>query len=132
MVWERSVELSGRKKANCCKYLRFNDTEEEADNHEMCKVVRECCHSRDNAPSCHTSRQVETWSDSCQDEIGRDLQRKIAGKEHRDGRVELRSFHTKVLLDSLHTGVGKGIAVEVADCVSRFLLLSFFSESLTS
>jgi hypothetical protein len=57
--------------------------------------------------------QIDTWPDSRQQHVGRDLESNVTCKKHRNGSVVLVSDKTEVFFNSLDSCIGEGIAVEI-------------------
>jgi hypothetical protein len=69
----------------------------------MVEVPRCCRASTDCSPQGDKERQIDTRSDTRQDEITGDLPQNVSDKENRDGNVELVPRHSQVSLQTLYS-----------------------------
>jgi hypothetical protein len=80
--------------------------------------MHKSCASRDNTPKSHTHRKVDTRTDSGEEHVRWNLKSNVSSEKDRDRRVELIALETKIFLDTLNSGVGESVAVEVAVDIS--------------
>lgn len=65
-------------------------------------IVRQSRGHADRSPERDETREVETRSDSGQDQIGRNLSQDVADKQDGDGGIELGSHESEIGLEALH------------------------------
>lgn len=79
------------------KIRRLDETQEETDRKEACKVLRQCRCKRDQSPDDHHAWEVQCrLTDLVQEQVGGDLHQDVSDEEDRNAGLVLRVGHVEI------------------------------------